>query len=87
MTKTTLIDYPCKFILKVIGHNSSEFEGQVVAVIRQYVPDLGEGAISERTGKGNKYSSLTVTIQANNQEQVDNIYCALNASPEIIMVL
>ena len=83
----TLLNFPCPFPIKIIGRSSEDFEGIVVGILNKHVPDLGEGAISLHYSKHAKYISLTATINAKSQEQLDNLYRALSGHPEIIMAL
>ena len=81
------LQFPCDFPIKVIGHYHAEFEAQVVARIRVYVPDLGEGTVRSRHSQGDKYLAVTVTVRATSQEQLDAIYRELSAWDRALMVL
>jgi len=70
-----------------MGLADLEFEGVVVAILNQYVPDLGEGAIIIKQSAGGKYISMTATIRARSQDQLDNLYRALSGHPKVLMVL
>lgn len=70
-----------------MGLADQEFEGAVVAILNEHVPDLGEGAIHLKQSAGGKYLSMTATIRARSQEQLDNLYRALSSHPKILMVL
>ena len=85
--KKTLLDFPCDFPIKVMGKTSVEFEALVVTTIRPFVPDLGEGAVRTRPSKDGNYIAITVTITARSQNQLDDIYRALTALEETLMVL
>lgn len=82
-----LINFPSPFPIKIMGLANDTFEGAVVAILNQHVPDLGEGAIVSKLSKGGKFESITATINAQNQEQLDAIYRALTQDPNILMVL
>jgi len=86
-TDETLFEFPCTFPLKVMGKNLPEFEAAVLAIVRQHVPDLSEGAVTTRPSSGDKWLSLTVTINAQSKAQLDAIYLALNASEHVVMTL
>jgi putative lipoic acid-binding regulatory protein len=86
MTKK-LITFPCLFPIKVMGTASDAFEGAVVSIVNQHVSDLGEGAIVPKLSKNGNYISLTVTINAKSQKQLDALYQALTDEPSILMVL
>jgi len=80
-----LIEFPCEFIIKVMGKNASTFEGAVLAIFRKYVTDLSEGAVALRESKEKKYLAMTVTFIATSQTQLDQIYKELSANEEVIM--
>lgn len=82
-----LINFPCQFPIKIMGLANNTFEGVVVGILNQHVPDLGEGAIVSKLSKGAKFASITATINAKSQEQLDAIYRALTQDPHILMVL
>lgn len=86
MTKNA-IEFPCQFPIKIMGLADQEFEGIVIGILNQHVPDLGEGAIMTKYSAGGKYLSLTATIRARSQEQLDDLYRALSGHPKILMVL
>lgn len=87
MTDESLIEFPCDFPIKIMGDNSTEFEAEIIRIVRQHVPDLGEAAIKQRqSGKGN-YLAITVTIHAKNKTQLDNLYRELTACKLAKMVL
>lgn len=86
MTKNA-IEFPCQFPVKIMGLAEQDFEGVVVAILNQHVPDLGEGAIVVKQSAGGKYVSITANIRARSQEQLDNLYRALSGHPKVLMVL
>lgn len=82
-----LLQFPSEFVLKVMGKNSSNFEGAVLKILRQHISDLSEGAISLRESKNKNFLAMTITFTATSQEQLDQIYIELSASEEVIMTL
>jgi len=85
--RESLIEYPCDFPIKAMGKTSDDFDALVVSIIREYLPDLNEGAVSTKQSSGGKYTSVTVTIQATSQLQVDTIYQSLSSHERIKYVL
>ncbi len=83
----TLLTFPCQFRLKIIGLANETFEGLVIGILNQHVPDLGEGAVTMNLSKNNKYLAITANINAVSQEQLDDLYRALSSHPDILMVL
>jgi putative lipoic acid-binding regulatory protein len=85
--QTSLLEFPCDFPIKAFGLNHESFSSLVIEIVQRHAPNLTEGAITDRTSKGGKYTSVTVTIRADCQEKLDAIYRDLSGHPEIIMVL
>ncbi len=81
------LSFPCQFPIKIIGFANDAFLGIVVEILNQHVPDLGEGAIVLKESAGGKYVSITATIRAKSQEQLDALYQALSQDPRILVVL
>ena len=87
MSDETLLEFPCDFPIKIMGDNSAEFEATVIGIVRQHVPDLGEGAIRQNQSSKGNYLSLTITIRAESKAQLDDLYRALSACELTKMVL
>lgn len=81
------ITFPCEFPIKVFGQTSMDFEASVITILHKHVPDLPEGAIQLRGSKQGNYTSMTIKVPADSQEQLDAIYRELTASTEVLMVL
>ncbi|MEO8401448.1 MAG: DUF493 domain-containing protein [Gammaproteobacteria bacterium] len=82
-----LLQFPCEFLIKIFGVASDEFEMEVITIIRKHIKELGENAIRSRPSKDGKYLALTITIHAESQEQLDEIYRSLSSSPLVLMAL
>jgi len=82
-----VFEYPCDFEIKAMGVASDDFDSLVAGIIRRYVGDLKEGAVSTRQSSGGKFTSVTVTFYAENEQQVKSIYQALGEQQEVKYVL
>ena len=87
MSQDSLLEFPCQFPIKVMGANTPDFEAEIVMISRQHIPDLGEAAISSAQSRTGKYVSITITFTATSRPQIDNLYRALSAHPDVKMVL
>ena len=83
----TLLEFPCQFPIKAMGKNTPDFDSIVVAIVRQHVDDINEGAVKTRLSKGDKYLSVTVTIEASSKQQLNAIYQGLTDCPDVLMAL
>lgn len=86
MSRETLIDFPTEFPIKALGKDSPDFEQAVVEIISAHATFDRENDVKVQTsGKGN-YLSVTVTLMAENQIQLDAIYQALHDDDLVLMV-
>lgn len=83
----SLLEFPCDFPLKVMGRAEDDFDALVARIVRRHVEDLREGAIRSRESRKGTYVSVTVTIQAQSQAQLDGLYHELSAHERVLMVL
>ena len=82
-----LIEFPCEFPIKVMGKSHDDFMTCVSEIFDRHVPDFKQAQVKVReSGKGN-YAAITVTIQAQSQQQLDNIYMDLSAHELVLMAL
>ncbi len=87
MSETSLLEFPCEFPIKAMGKSDNAFEIIVVDIVRRHAPELYEHAVKSRPSKDGNYVSITVTIRATSQEQLDSIYRDLTAHPLVLMAL
>jgi uncharacterized protein len=80
------LKFPCRFPIKVMGHNTPEFESLVMQAIALHA---GEAPldINRRPSSGGRFVSVTVTITAESREQLDRIYRSLTASEQVLFAL
>ncbi|HJV59371.1 MAG TPA: DUF493 family protein [Albitalea sp.] len=83
----SLIEYPSRFPIKVMGANVDGFVQAVVAVAQQFDPDFDAAAVEMRPSSGNKYLGVTITITATSREQLDELYRTLSTHPMVKVVL
>lgn len=87
MTKTTLIEFPCFFPIKIIGSNSPDFLEEMRQISMSHFPNIEEDALTHKMSKDSNYLAITVTVYAENQEMLDAFYRAITQHPEVKMVL
>lgn len=83
----SLIQYPTRFPIKVMGRNAPEFRPAVVALVAGHAGGELAVEIVERASVNANFLSLTLTIEARSQAQVDDIYRALTSHPLVLMAL
>lgn len=83
----SLIDYPSRFPIKVMGLNADGFVHAVVEIARRFDPGYDASTVELRPSKGEKYLGVTVTITATSRAQLDELYRTLSTHPMVKMVL
>jgi uncharacterized protein len=87
MTDPSLIEYPCDFPIKVLGHSRAGFAQAVLKVVTHHVPDFDGATMEMKSSKRGKYLSLTCVVRATSREQLDALYQELCDHPMVVMVL
>lgn len=87
MIAATLIDYPCDFPIKILGHTRAGFAQAVLEVVQHHAPDFDGAAMEMRPSRKGKYLSVTCVIRATSREQLDALYQELCDHPWVVMVL
>jgi putative lipoic acid-binding regulatory protein len=82
-----LIEYPCDFPLKILGHTQAGFAQAILEVVKRHAPDFDGSTIELRASKRRKYLSVTCVIRATSREQLDRLYQELCDHPMVVMVL
>lgn len=83
----SLIEYPCDFPLKILGHSQAGFAQAVLGVVKRHAPDFNDATLEMKTSKKGKYLSVTCVIRATSREQLDALYQELCDHPMVVMVL
>ena len=83
----SLIEYPSRFPIKVMGVKVDGFVAAIAHVARQFDPDFDETTIELRDSSGGKYQGITITITATSREQLDELYRTLSTHPMVKVVL
>ena len=83
----TLLEFPCQFPIKAMGKNNGNFDSIVIEIVSQHIGDITKLSVKTRLSKGDKFLSVTVTIEATSKKQLDAIYQGLTDSPHVLMAL
>ncbi|MGL4859126.1 MAG: DUF493 family protein YbeD [Enterobacteriaceae bacterium] len=80
-----LLEFPCPFTFKVMGQAQPELVDKVLQVIQRHAPGDYTPTILP-SSKGN-YHSVSITIQAEHAEQLEQLYRELGDIDIVRMVL
>ncbi len=84
---TSLLEFPCDFPIKIMGETQDGFADAILAVVRRHAPDFDAATMEIRSSKGGRYLSLTCTICATSQQQLDDIYRDITSHPMVVIAL
>ncbi len=84
---TSLIEFPCAFPLKVMGVKVDDFAQTVAEVVLKHDPGFDPATIEMRPSSKGTYLSLTCTVWAVSQPQLDDLYRELSGHPMVKVVL
>ena len=83
----SLIEYPCRFPIKVMALSHPEFAPAITAIATQFEPTFDAERMRITPSKGGKYLGLTLKVWVTSREQLDDLYRALTGHPMVKVVL
>lgn len=87
MTDETLLEFPCDFPIKIMGRESDEFRALARELVEKHTGSLADDAIVSSLSRNGAFVSVTVTVLAQSQQQLDDIYREVTSNDEILMAL
>ena len=81
------LEFPCDFIIKVMGKNDGNFEKLITDIVKKHYPEISKDVITTRPSKDNNYLAVTIKVHAQSKEELDKLYQELSNTPEILMAL
>ncbi len=82
-----LLQFPCGFPIKMMGRADAAFSDTAVGLVERHVGKVAADAIQTSESRNGNFLSVTVTIDAKSQEQLDNIYNDLSNHKDILVAL
>ena len=83
----SLIEYPSRFPIKVMGAKVDGFVHAVTQIAKQFDPAFDASTIELRDSSAGNYLGITITITATSREQLDELYRTLSSHPMVKVVL
>jgi len=87
MSEESLLEFPCDFPIKIMGRESSKFHAIARALVEKHTGPLADDAVVSALSRKGNFVSVTVTVTAQSQQQLDDIYRELTAHEEVLMAL
>ncbi len=82
-----LYEFPCAYVIKAIGEDDGGLEALVRGVISGHLEPETELQIQTRPSTNGRFSTISVTIQAESRQQLEEIYGELSRQPSIKFLL
>ncbi len=87
MNDETLMEFPCSFPIKLMGNDKPEFHRTVRELVENHTGPLDDAVIQSSLSRNGRFVSITVTITARSQQQLDDIYRDAKAHDDVLMAL
>lgn len=87
MTEESAIEFPCDFPIKMMGRNAPGFRAIARALVEKHTGALSDSAVQESLSRNERFVSVTVTITATSQQQLDAIYQDVTDHEDVLMAL
>lgn len=87
MTDETLLEFPCDFPIKIMGRESDDFRALARALVEKHTGPLADEAVVSALSRNGAFVSVTVTVIAQSQQQLDDIYREVTSHDDILMAL
>lgn len=85
--RDSLIEYPSRFPIKVMGAKVDGFVHAVTAIAKRFDPGFDAASVELRDSKAGNYLGITITVTATSREQLDELYRTLSTHPMVKVVL
>ena len=87
MSEESVIEFPCQFPIKMMGRDTPEFRATARALVEKHAGPVADDAVQTALSRNARFVSVTVTIKAESQEQLDNIYRDVTSHDDVLMAL
>ncbi len=82
------IEFPCAdYPIKVIGHNTDDFQDYVIKILCKYDPQLDPSTVTHQDSKNGKFRSVRLSITAASEQKLIELNDELKASGKVITVI
>ena len=87
MNDETLLEFPCDFPIKIMGRESTEFRALARALVEKHTGPIVDDAIYSALSRNGSFVSVTITVNAQSQQQLDDIYREITSNDDVLMAL
>ncbi len=87
MTEESALQFPCEFPIKMMGRDTPEFRLLARRLIEKHAGPVMDETVQAAVSRNGSFVSITVTIAATSQQQLDDIYHDATAHDDVLMAL
>ena len=87
MSDDSLLEFPCTFPIKMMGRDTPAFRQTVRELVEKHMGPVDDAAIQNALSKNGRFVSVTITVSAESQQQLDGIYRDVSAHDDVLMAL
>ena len=87
MSDESVIKFPTPFPIKMMGKDTPEFRATVRTLVERHTGPIDDSAISDAISRKGNFVSITITVIATSQKQLDDIYRDVSAHDDVLMAL
>jgi hypothetical protein len=87
VSEESLLEFPCSFPIKMMGRNTPEFRDTVRVLVERHTGPMNDEAIQDAVSRNGNFVSITITVIALSQQQLDDIYRDVSSHDDVLMAL
>lgn len=81
------ITFPCDYTIRVMGDAAPDFRDVVIEVMEHHAEPVDRTRVKVKDSRNGRFMSVTVTIVATGEAQLQSIFEELKATGRVHMVL
>jgi hypothetical protein len=83
----TILEFPCEFPIKLMGRDTPSFRNTVRSLVEKHTGRLSDDAIQSSLSRNGRFISVTITVNAQSRQQLDDIYRDATDHAEVLTAL
>ena len=87
MSDESVIEFPCTFPIKMMGRDTPEFRATARTLVEKHAGVVPDEAVQVALSRNGRFVSITVTIIATSQQQLDDIYADATNHADVLYAL
>ena len=87
MSEESVLEFPCTFPIKMMGRDTPEFRATARTLVEKHAGVVPDEAVQVALSRNGRFVSVTVTIIATSQQQLDDIYTDATNHADVLYAL